>query len=377
MTDHYELFGVEPDATKDEIKSAYRSEVESADSSRSCGAQSRVERPLGPDPAAALRRVAREWRRGSGRPPGESEESDESTVPARRATGARRGPKSTVLKADGSGSNGSGKNGSGNGRGGGSGGGGSDNPDDRPLGRPAPEPTVVLPNGMHLAAKKRQRGFSILFDLSILAVLYVLFVSVLIPMVLKDQYPTEVGRLDAISKQLDKLDDQKSKAEDTESKFNDQASAARDKGDDAAADEAEASVDSAKQIVNAREKDIEKLEDETSDLQGKLIGNDVPDAGCVARRVPAVPRPDAGPHRADARQAAAAASGSYAPTAARPASAAVLAHSAVPVVIALAIPQLGPIVALAIVFWSLRDRNGQGVHDKLAKTLVVDSPPNT
>jgi hypothetical protein len=34
---------------------------------------------------------------------------------------------------------------------------------------------------------------------------------------------------------------------------------------------------------------------------------------------------------------------------------------------------LGPIVAFGIVLWGYRDPNGQGVHDKLARTLVVDA----
>ena len=33
--------------------------------------------------------------------------------------------------------------------------------------------------------------------------------------------------------------------------------------------------------------------------------------------------------------------------------------------------QLGPLLALGMVLWGFRDRNGQGVHDKLARTLVV------
>ena len=51
---------------------------------------------------------------------------------------------------------------------------------------------------------------------------------------------------------------------------------------------------------------------------------------------------------------------------------------AVPVVLTLALTvsgsglgQIGPIIALGMVLWGFRDRNGQGVHDKLARTLVV------
>jgi RDD family len=45
----------------------------------------------------------------------------------------------------------------------------------------------------------------------------------------------------------------------------------------------------------------------------------------------------------------------------------------VPILIALALPTLGPIIGLGIVLWGYRDPNGQGVHDKLARTLVVDA----
>ena len=43
----------------------------------------------------------------------------------------------------------------------------------------------------------------------------------------------------------------------------------------------------------------------------------------------------------------------------------------VPIIVALAIPTLGPLFGLGMVLWGYRDANGQGIHDKLARTLVV------
>jgi uncharacterized RDD family membrane protein YckC len=43
----------------------------------------------------------------------------------------------------------------------------------------------------------------------------------------------------------------------------------------------------------------------------------------------------------------------------------------VPLAVALFIPQLGPVLGLGLVLWGFRDRNKQGIHDKLAKTIVV------
>jgi uncharacterized RDD family membrane protein YckC len=43
----------------------------------------------------------------------------------------------------------------------------------------------------------------------------------------------------------------------------------------------------------------------------------------------------------------------------------------VPLLLALAIPTLGPLLGLGLVLWGYRDPNGQGIHDKLARTLVV------
>jgi uncharacterized RDD family membrane protein YckC len=46
---------------------------------------------------------------------------------------------------------------------------------------------------------------------------------------------------------------------------------------------------------------------------------------------------------------------------------------ALPILLALAIPSFGVILGLGMVAWGFFDRNGQGIHDKLARTLVVDA----
>ena len=48
-----------------------------------------------------------------------------------------------------------------------------------------------------------------------------------------------------------------------------------------------------------------------------------------------------------------------------------------PIFLTLALIQvLGPlaiVLGLGVVLWNIRDRNRQGVHDKLAKTFVVEA----
>jgi uncharacterized RDD family membrane protein YckC len=50
-----------------------------------------------------------------------------------------------------------------------------------------------------------------------------------------------------------------------------------------------------------------------------------------------------------------------------------LSRFAVPILLALAIPSFGVVLGLGMVAWGYFDRNGQGIHDKLARTLVVDA----
>src|SRR5262245_55605275 len=100
MTDHYELLGVEPDATKDEIKAAYRTEVQDADKTRK--AQLNRAWNVLSDPMQR-QRYDEQLHEGGG---GDEDATDVATVPASRTTGARRGPDSAVLDSGG----GSGRN---------------------------------------------------------------------------------------------------------------------------------------------------------------------------------------------------------------------------------------------------------------------------
>ncbi len=240
-------------------------------------------------------------------------------------------------------------------------------------GRPIPQPTVVLPEGMHLATK-RARGYSITFDLSILAVLYVLFVSVIIPAVLKDQYPNKVDRIDAISTQVDKLDNQKSAAEDKASSANDRAAKAKKNGNTDAEATAKQDAKAATTRADDLDQQITDLQDEASNLQGDMIGTTYLMLGllllvALLYLVPSTVMTGQTLGKKLRKVWLVRVDGS------KVGFGGALAHSAVPVLVALGVPQIGPIVALGIVYWALRDRNEQGFHDKLARTLVVDSPP--
>jgi hypothetical protein len=49
-----------------------------------------------------------------------------------------------------------------------------------------------------------------------------------------------------------------------------------------------------------------------------------------------------------------------------------LLHYGVPIAIAIALALLGAVVAIGMVVWSIWDKNGQGFDDKIAKTFVVE-----
>jgi len=48
-----------------------------------------------------------------------------------------------------------------------------------------------------------------------------------------------------------------------------------------------------------------------------------------------------------------------------------LLHYGVPIAVSIALALIGAVVAIGMILWSIWDKNGQGVDDKIAKTFVV------
>jgi uncharacterized RDD family membrane protein YckC len=216
-----------------------------------------------------------------------------------------------------------------------------------------PDPTVELPAGMELA-DARSRGLALLIDFSVLFVILVLTQFVIAPAIIKSQYPAQSKQIDNLNNASKKLDKQKSKADDRagNSKLS------------------KAQRDAAKKESTRLDKQITKNNDRVTQIAKDFTGTTylilgamlavflailVPPTaltgqtlGMRIRRVRVVGA-DGGPVGWGAA----------------------FARFAVPLLIALAVPTLGFIIGLGMVLWYLRDRNRQGFHDKLARTLVV------
>lgn len=318
MSDYYELLGIEPDADKDTIKSAYRDRLEDA----SQGERAKLNKAWNvlSDP------VQRERYDGA-RAEGwldDAEDEVEVVDAAPRKAAASRG-----------------------------GGGGGRERTPRPPAAPRPEPDLVLPEGMVLA-ENRDRGNALLIDFLVLFVVYAVALAFVVPALVKSQYPAETKKIDAINKQIDSLDEQKSSV---------------DKKVDKAKDKSQAKKDLQAESKKLQ-KQIDNKNDDLNDLAGNFQGFVMILYGVLTvilllivvpitaitgqtigqrfRKVKVV-RQDGGPVG----------------------WAGALLRFFPPIALAVFLPQIGALIGLGMVLWFLRDRNRQGFHDKLAKTVVV------
>lgn len=311
MSDYYELLGIEPDAGKDEIRTAYRDRLEGA---------SQADRAKLNKAWNVLSDPVQRGRYDDARSEGwlddaEGDADSGARVVDRKPTPPARGARGEP--------------------------------------RPRPEPTVELPAGMRLA-DPRARGTALLIDFLILFVIYMVALTTVLPAILKAQYPTQTKQIDRINEQTTKLDKQKSKQDDI---------AGNDKKTKAEQNAAKAQ---SKKLQKQIDKNDDKVKEIAKDFQGFalllygallaiFLAMLVPTTaitgqtlGMRLRKVKVV-RIDGSPVG----------------------WAGAFARFVVPLAIALLLPQLGALIGLGMVLWFLRDRNAQGFHDKLARTLVV------
>jgi uncharacterized RDD family membrane protein YckC len=353
MTDHYELLGVESDATKDEIKAAYRAEIANADSAQRAELN-RAWNVLS-DP---MQRSRYDAARGTD-DDGDDEIADSApVVPTRRLTGARRGPETTEVVGNGS------SGGSSNGK-------GSDGDDGRR--RPLP-PTVELPDNLVMAEPKT-RSLAMLFDFSVLLVLFLVVQFVGVSLI-ENQYPKQTDRVNTLTTQVDKAEKAKTKADDNKSTADDNLKAAQKKNDTAAEADAKAAVARAEAKAKAADKKAKSLNDDLVKAQDELRPMYLLITGAVLvlallYTVPMSARTGQTFGKKLRKVRLVRVDGSP------PGWSASLIHYGVPIVITLALSGfLGPIslvIGLGAVLWNIRDRNRQGIHDKLAKTFVVEA----
>jgi uncharacterized RDD family membrane protein YckC len=315
VSDYYDLLGVEANADKDTIKTAYRNQLDGA--SQSERAKLNKAWNVLSDP------VQRE-RYDDARSEGwlddvEPDDDVEDATPARRGGRAAAGSRERPARQA----------------------------------RPAPEPTVDLPDGMVLA-DTRARGLALLIDFSILFVIYILALSLALPALLKNQYPVQSHRIDAINKQIDQLDKQKSKADDT---------AGNSKASKAQQDAAKKKSTALQKQIDAKNSQVTNIAKDFQTfallmyavLLGIFLLYAVPSTALTGQtlgmrlRHVRVVRADGSPVT----------------------WAGAFGRFVIPFAVALLLPQLGAVIGLGMVLWYMRDKNRQGVHDKIARTLVV------
>jgi hypothetical protein len=186
----------------------------------------------------------------------------------------------------------------------------------------------------------------------------------------------QTDRIDALVKQADRADKAKSKADDAQGKADDALSNAKDKGSSADVSAAQDKADTAKAKAKAADDKSTKVNDDLVKAQDKLRPQYLAIQGVVlilglAYCVPMSARTGQTLGKKLRKVRLVRADGSA------PGWSSSLIHYGVPIFLTLAlINVLGPIalvLGLGSVLWNIRDKKRQGVHDKLAKTYVVDA----
>ncbi len=361
MTDeeetHYEVVGVDPSASKDEIRDTYRARMDElaegkqSDESRRQMARlssawqvlsdpfqrERYDRGIGIDSDAAG--VAADVE------PGEADgEVEEAAAPARGAR-ARDGGKAKP------------------------------EPGAR-VGLLSTEPEAAPPTwppGIN-PPPPRARVIAMVIDLLVLVAM-VLAVQSIGGRVIDSVYEEETDRIDTLNDQIDELDEQQDRAEDRADEAQDDAERAQRRDDPTAEEQARQRARDERAAADAAENEADDEQEEVDDLQNDLVPAQLGVTGAIlvlallylvpssvvsgrtlGKQLMRIRVVHTDGTKLGVRSA--------------------LLHYGVPVLAGLALlPILGPlvvgIVVLGVLTWP-RNPNRQGLHDRLAGTLVVD-----
>jgi uncharacterized RDD family membrane protein YckC len=373
MTDnYYEELGVEPGVSRDELRDAHRRRVADLEAAREKKGITDAQMQANRDEVARVRAA---WnvlsdpfqrQRYDAQVQAESEApadvelvDDDASLPSSGAEprGWRKllapPPKSAGSGAGGR--NGTGKGGAASNR------------------RPRPEPTVQLPAGMTLA-EPRTRGMALLFDVAVLVVIF-FAVSFAVPRLIQSDYQDIQNRVSKVSDVKDKktslTDAQKAadKAKTASEKKSTQSGLTSAQKDFDQAVKAAKAAGVTADVANYSTTQLDTLSNDLSDKvrTTNIVTQVVTLVLALAYLVPMTARKG---HTLGMRgrrirvvRVDGSAVGWYAS----------LVRFAIPILLALAIPSFGAVLGLGMVAWGYFDRNGQGIHDKLARTLVVDA----
>jgi uncharacterized RDD family membrane protein YckC len=387
MTDdsYYDELGVSPQASRDELKAAYQERISELEAAREKKGISDSQLQGNRQEAARVRaawnvladpfqRSRYDERTGTASTNGDASghddaddvegDDDVSTEPGTQLTGWRKLMAPAPPKKPAAGA-GNGKR--------------------PPPQRPAKEPTIPIPSGMRLA-DSRSRGMALLFDFAVVLVIYWV-VLLVVPGVINSDYQSNVDSINHLNSLHDaqgNIDDANSSLKDANSAIT-KAQNSNNNGDLKSAQDDKASAqkdlksaqkdfsDAAKDVqkdglpVKHNADAIQKQSDNLgSDIRGAQYGSYlvvlvlallylVPASAITGRtlgmrgRKIRIVRTDGSPV------------GWYA----------AFVRFTIPIVLALAIPTIGPLIGLGLILWGYRDPNGQGIHDKLARTIVV------
>jgi uncharacterized RDD family membrane protein YckC len=388
---YYEELGVEPDASREELREAHRRRVADLEAARERKGITESQLQANRDEVARVRaawnvlsdpfqRQRYDNQLHAAAEPGDEVElvDDDDAGPQpgteTQLTGWRKLLVPPPPKQPATGGNGTGK------------GGGRSAQQNR---RPRPEPTIQLPPGVTLA-EPRVRGMALLFDVSILIVIF-FGVSLILPRLVQSDYQDIQDRITSVNDLHDAksdLDDAQKSVDNAQQKVDDASSASATKSAQSDLKSAQSDLKSAQKDWNDAKKDARSndvpakyLADDIKPKQLDNYSNDLTDkirtTGYITSAttlvlgllylVPMTARTGRTLGMRGRKIRVSMLDGS------QPGWYPSLVRFALPLLLAIAIPSFGVILGLGMVAWGYFDRNGQGIHDKLARTLVVDA----